>query len=189
METIKAHRVLNKNSHGCSEAEPVDRMNKNDIDPGGVEEGDGMATYTQILYHIVYGTKNHNDTLDLERHDELCKYTAGILKNKNCFVYKIGGYTEHIHIVTELHPTLTLADLVKDIKLSQSKWIKTNNIFSGFEGWQDGYGGFSCSWRDKDRVINYIANQTEHHRQKSFHEEYVEMLQKAGIRFDEKYLS
>ena len=148
-----------------------------------------MATYTQILYHIVYGTKNHNGTLDLERYDELCKYTAGILQNKNCFVYKVGGYTEHLHILTELHPSVALADLVKDIKLAQSKWIKTNNIFPAFDGWQDGYGGFTCSWKDKDRIINYIANQIEHHRHKTFREEYVEMLQQAGIEFDEKYLA
>ena len=148
-----------------------------------------MATYTQILYHIVYGTKNHIGTLDLERYDELCKYTAGILQNKNCFVYKVGGYTEHLHILTELHPSVALADLVKDIKLAQSKWIKTNNIFPAFDGWQDGYGGFTCSWKDKDRIINYIANQIEHHRHKTFREEYVEMLQQAGIEFDEKYLA
>ena len=147
-----------------------------------------MATYTQILYHIVYGTKNHNGTLDLEHHDELCRYTAGILQNKNCFVYKIGGYTEHLHILAELHPTIALADLVKDIKLATSKWIKTKKALLAFEGWQDGYGAFSCSWKDKDRVINYIANQFEHHRHKTFREEYIAMLQRAGIEFDEKYL-
>jgi REP element-mobilizing transposase RayT len=148
-----------------------------------------MATYTQILYHIVYGTKNHNGTLDLERHGELCKYTAGILKNKNCFVYKVGGYTEHLHILAELHPTIALADLVKDVKLAQSKWIKANKIFPAFDGWQDGYGAFTCSWKDKERIINYIANQIEHHRHKTFREEYIEMLQQAGIEFDEKYLA
>ena len=147
-----------------------------------------MATYTQILYHIVYGTKNHNGTLDLEHHDELCRYTAGILQNKSCFVYKIGGHTDHLHILTELHPTIALADLVKDIKLAQSKWIKTKRVFSMFEGWQDGYGAFTCSWKDKDRIINYIANQFEHHHCKTFREEYIEMLQHAGIEFDEKYL-
>ena len=64
-----------------------------------------MATYTQILYHIVYGTKNHNATLDLECHDELCRYTAGVLQNKKCFIHKVGGYTEHPHILTEARTT------------------------------------------------------------------------------------
>ena len=148
-----------------------------------------MATYTQILYHIVYGTKNHNGTLDLERHNELCRYTAGILMNKNCFVYKVGGYTEHLHILTELHPTIALADLVKDLKRAQSKWIKTDNVFPAFDGWQEGYGTFTCSWKDKERIINYIANQIEHHQHKTFREEYIEMLQQARIEFDKKYLS
>ena len=148
-----------------------------------------MATYTQILYHIVYGTKNHNGTLDLESHDELCRYTAGILQNKNCFVYKIGGYTEHLHILTELHPTIALADLVKDIKLAQSKWIKIKKIFPRFDSWQDGYGAFTCSWKDKDRITNYIENQSEHHHRKTFCEEYIEMLQQVEIKFDEKYLA
>ena len=147
-----------------------------------------MATYTQILYHIVYGTKNHNCTLDLERHNELCRYTAGILQNKKCFIHKVGGYTEHLHILTELHPSIALADLVKDTKLATSKWIKAKNIFPVFDSWQNGYGAFSCSWKDKDRIINYIANQIEHHRHKTFQEEYIEMLQQAGIEFNEKYL-
>jgi len=148
-----------------------------------------VATYTQILYHIIYGTKNHNGTLDLEHHDELSRYTAGISMKKNCFVYKIGGHTEHLHILTALHPTIALSELVKDIKLAQSKWIKSKNVFPAFDNWQDGYGAFTCSWKNKDRIIKYIANQKEHHRHKTFREEYIEMLQQAGIEFDERYLS
>ena len=148
-----------------------------------------MATYTQILYHIVYGTKDHRCTLDLERHDDLCRYAAGILRNKNCVVYKVGGHDNHLHILTSLHPLLALADLVKDVKLAASGWIKEEKVFPHFSGWQDGYGAFTCSWKDKDRIANYIANQREHHRHKAFREEYMEMLQKAGIEFDERYLA
>ena len=83
-----------------------------------------MATYTQILYHIVFGTKDHQGTLNLEHHDEVCRYIAGILKNKDCFVYNIGGHADHLHILTHLHPSIALADLVKDTKLATSKWIK-----------------------------------------------------------------
>jgi len=148
-----------------------------------------MATYTQILYHIVYGTKNHQRPLDLERHDDLCRYKAGILRNKNCVVYKVGGHDDHLHILTSLHPSLALADLVKDVKLAASGWIKEEKVFPHFGGWQDGYGAFTCSWKDKDRIENYIANQREHHRHKTFREEYMEMLRKAGIEFDERYLT
>ena len=148
-----------------------------------------MATYTQILYHIVYGTKDHQGTLDLECHDNLCRYTAGILRNKNCVVYKVGGYVDHLHILASLHPSLALADLIKDVKLGTSEWIKTDKVFRCFSGWQDGYGAFTCSWKDKDRIANYIVNQREHHQHKTFREEYIEMLRKAGIEFDERYLT
>ena len=148
-----------------------------------------MATYTQILYHIVYGTKNHQATLDLDRHDDLCCYTAGILRNKNCVVYKVGGHVDHLHILTSLHPSLALANIVKDVKIASSAWIKDEKVFPHFDGWQDGYGAFTCSWKDKDRIANYIENQREHHQRKTFREEYMEMLKKAGIEFDERYLA
>lgn len=147
-----------------------------------------MATYTQILYHIVFGTKDHQGTLDLEHHDEVCRYIAGILKNKHCFVYNIGGHTDHLHILTRLHPSLALADLVKDTKLATSKWIKEKKLLPVFSGWQNGYGAFTCAWKDKQRISSYIENQQEHHRVKTFQEEYIEMLQKAGIEYDERFL-
>lgn len=77
-----------------------------------------MATYTQILYHIVFGTKNRAGTLDQENHDPLWRYIAGVLRNKDCTVYIVGGYTNHVHILTSVHPSQTLADLVKDVKLA-----------------------------------------------------------------------
>ena len=104
-------------------------------------------------------------------------------------MYKVGGYVDHLHILTSLHPSLALADLIKDVKLGTSGWIKTDKVFRCFDGWQDGYGAFTCSWKDKDRIANYIVNQREHHQHKTFREEYIEMLQKAGIEFDERYLS
>jgi REP element-mobilizing transposase RayT len=147
-----------------------------------------MSTYTQILYHLVYGTKNRTSSLDLEKHDQLCKYIAGLLKNKKCVPHKIGGYSDHIHILLNLHPSVALSEIVKDIKLASSDWIKKENLFPDFEGWQDGYGAFTCSWSMKDEVSKYIDNQFEHHKQYSFKEEYIGFLKRAGIEFDEKYL-
>ena len=147
-----------------------------------------MATYTQILYHLVFGTKDHDGTLDIEHHDEVCSYIAGILKNKDCFAYKVGGNIDHIHILTTLHPSIGLADAVKSLKTSAGKWIKKSGKFPHFDGWQEGYGAFTCSWKDKGRIVNYIANQREHHHRKTFREEYIEMLSKCGIEFDEKHL-
>ena len=147
-----------------------------------------MANYTQILYHLVFGTKNHTGSLDLNRHDELCRYITGLLRNKKCVPHQLGGYKEHVHIIFGLHPSLALSDVVKDIKLSTSKWIKEKEIFPDFDGWQVGYGAFTCSWSVKDDVVKYVAGQYEHHRHKPFQEEYVEMLKRAGIEYDERYL-
>jgi len=147
-----------------------------------------MSTYTQILYQIVFTTKNQLPVLKEERTNELYRYFWGILKNKNCHGYIINGVEDHIHIVTHIHPTIALASLVKDLKTSSTKWIKENGIFKDFPGWQAGYGAFTYSAKDKDRLIEYVKNQKEHHRIKSFTEEDIELLIEHGISFDEKYL-
>ena len=147
-----------------------------------------MSTYTQILYQIVFSTKHREKTLDAGNRQELFKYISGILKNKKCHLYQIGGIDNHIHIVTHLHPSVALAGLVKDIKLASSEFIKTQKLFSGFNGWQDGYGAFTYSLDSKDRLINYVKNQEEHHKTITFLEEYRKLLLEHKIEFDEKYL-
>lgn len=147
-----------------------------------------MSTYTQILYQIVFSTKHRAHTLIKENQKELYQYISGVLKNKNCHLYQIGGVTDHIHILTHLHPSISLASLVKDIKLSASELIKTNHIFPDFSGWQEGYGAFTYAFKDKDKLITYIQNQEAHHHRKTFREEYIELLNEHGIEFDEKYL-
>jgi REP element-mobilizing transposase RayT len=147
-----------------------------------------MNTFTQILYQIVFAPKNQEKTLADENRQELYKYIWGILKNKKCHLYRIGGMSDHIHIVTHLHPTISLASLVKDIKIASSDYIKDTNLFPMFSGWQDGYGGFTYSFREKDRLIEYVIHQEEHHRTKSFKEELIELLTEHGVEFNEKYL-
>lgn len=147
-----------------------------------------MSTYTQILYQIIFGTKYREKVLLKDGRDELFKYITGLIKNKNCHLYIINGVEDHIHIVTHLHPTVSLSSLVKDIKLASSIYIKENNLFKDFINWQEGYGAFTYSIKEKDRLIEYVKNQEEHHRKKSFREEYVKLLGEHGIEFDEKYL-
>ena len=147
-----------------------------------------MSTYTQILYQIVFGTKNREKTLIAPNRHELFKYIWGILKKKNCHLYRINGVEDHLHIVTHLHPSVSLASLIKDIKLASSDFIKSNNIFQKFGGWQDGYGAFTYSIKEKDRLIEYVKNQEEHHKTETFRAEYVKLLNEHGIEFDEKYL-
>lgn len=146
-----------------------------------------MSTYTQILYQIVFSTKRRERTLTNPDRQELFKYISGLCKNKNCHLYRINGVEDHLHILTHLHPSLSLSSFVKDIKLASTDYIKKNNILPQFAGWQEGYGAFTYSVKEKDKLINYVMNQEEHHRTKTFKEEYVEFLDYHEIDFDEKY--
>lgn len=146
-----------------------------------------MATYTQIIYHIVFSTKDREPVLAAERRRDLFAYIWGVLKDKQCHLYRLNGVADHVHILTGLHPTVALADLVKDIKIASSAWIKDEKVFQGFSHWQDGYGAFTCCMKEKDALIEYIKNQEEHHRTTTFADEYRQLLVEAGIEFDERY--
>jgi putative transposase len=147
-----------------------------------------MNTYTQILYQIIFAPKNHEKTLTAKNRPQLYKYIGGILKNKKCHLYRIGGVSDHIHIVTHLHPIVSLASIVKEIKVASAIHIKNNNLFPMFSGWQDGYGGFTYSINETDRLIEYVKNQEEHHKTRSFREEFIDLLNEHGIEYDIKYL-
>jgi putative transposase len=147
-----------------------------------------MSTFTQIYYHLVFSTKGRERVLIEEHRKEFFRYTWGIVRNKDSHLYRINAVEDHVHILTSLHPSVAFADFVKDIKVATSVWIKEKGLFPGFQSWQEGYGGFTASHADKDRLIEYIKNQQEHHRVKSFVEELREMLVEAGVEFDEKYL-
>ncbi len=147
-----------------------------------------MSTYTQVYYHIVFSTKNRRPVLDPARRDDLFRYAWGIIKNHHGHLYRINGVEDHLHILSDLHPTVRLADLVKAIKTGTSKWIKENRIFPDFDHWQDGYGAVTHSHAERDAVVEYIKGQQQHHRQTSFIDEYRALLNKMGIEFEEKYL-
>jgi putative transposase len=147
-----------------------------------------MSSYRQILYHIIFGTKNRESVLAEEHSEELYKYMWGVIKNKDCKLYRINGVEDHIHILSDLHPSLSLADYVKTIKVSSSLWIKESDKFQRFTGWQEGYGAFTYSVREKDMIMNYIKNQKEHHKTETFYDEYKRLLIENGVSFDEKYL-
>jgi len=146
-----------------------------------------MSSYRQILYHIVFRTKDSRKTLVPEHSRELYAYIMGIIKNKNCFLYRINGMEEHIHVLCDLHPTIALADYMRDLKTSTSIWLKQSGKFSEFEGWADGYAALTYSWRDKEMIVNYIKNQQEHHKKESFDDELRRLLKEQGVEVDEKY--
>ena len=147
-----------------------------------------MSTFTQIYYHVGFSTKDRVPALSADRREDLFRYIWGILKNKDCHLYRIGGVEDHIHILTGLHPTCALADLVKTVKTSTSAWIKEKRVFGRFSHWQDGYGAFTVSHDNRDGVIEYIKSQVDHHRKVPFLDELRAFLAKHGVEFDEKYL-
>lgn len=147
-----------------------------------------MGTYRQIFYQIVFGTKYRKPVISREHDEELYKYIWGIIKNKKCKLYRINGIEDHIHIFSDLHPAISLGDYVKDIKIASNLWMKESGKFPLFDEWQDGYGAFTYSIKQKDVIINYVKNQKEHHKSENFYDEYKRLLQENGIEFDEKYL-
>lgn len=147
-----------------------------------------MSTYRQIFYHIVFGTKHRKKTIPEQHCEELYRYITGVITGKKCKLHRINGIEDHIHILSDLHPSISLSDYIKAIKVSSSLWMGGNPAFPRFEGWQDGYGAFTCSIRERDTIINYIKNQKEHHKTETFYDEYKRLLTENGIEFDERYL-
>ena len=146
-----------------------------------------MSSYRQILYHIVFRPKHGARVLNLDKSIELYAYILGYIKNRNCFLYQINGMEDHIHILSDLHPSIALADYIRDMKTSTSIWLKASGKFPEFVGWASGYAALTYAWRDKDKIINYIKNQRIHHKQEIFLDEYRRLLVEHNIRIDEKY--
>ena len=145
-------------------------------------------TYTQIYYHIVFSTKNRVRAISADRREDLYRYLWGIHRNLKSHLYRIGGVEDHVHILTSIHPTLALAEYIEEVKTGSTHWIRKENVFHAWPGWQDGYAGLTLAHKDKNGVIEYIKNQPEHHKRTTFMEEYRGLLEEAGIEYDPKYL-
>jgi putative transposase len=146
-----------------------------------------MSSYRQILYHLIFRTKDSMKTINQEHSRELYAYIMGYIKNKNCFLYRINGMEDHLHILCDLHPSIALADYMRDLKTSTSVWLKQSGNFHGFEGWADGYAAFTYAWKDKEMIVNYIINQQEHHKKETFEDELRRLLKEFGIEADDRY--
>ena len=149
--------------------------------------GSKMSSYRQILYHIIFRTKNSVGTIPLTESEELYRYIWGIIKNKNGKLLRINGMEDHIHILSDLPPTIALADYVRDIKANSSSWLKNNPQFPAFDSWAEGYAALTYAWRDKDMIVEYIKNQREHHKQTDFITEYRQLLEEHGVAIDERF--
>jgi len=146
-----------------------------------------MSSYRQILYHLVFRTKDSRKTIVLAYSKELFAYIMGIIRNKNCFLYRINGMEDHLHILCDLHPSIALADYMRDIKMSSSIWLKQSGKFPDFNGWAEGYAALTYGWKDKEMNASYIKNQPEHHKKESFENKLRRLLEEYGIKVDEKY--
>ncbi len=138
--------------------------------------------------HIIFSTKKWEPFIDDIISDELFSYIGGICKNLECFPVIVGGYRDHIHILCIISKKIALVNLLEKVKSGSSKWIKTKGEKYENFYWQSGYGSFSVSQADLHVVENYIRSQRNHHRKKSFKEEYLEFLQKYNVDYDERYL-
>ena len=146
-----------------------------------------MSAYRQILYHIVFRTKDSEKTINQQHSSDLYKYIWGIIKNKKCILFRINGMEDHIHILSDLHPSLALADYIRDIKVSSSKWMKESGLFPDFKGWGIKYCALTYSYNDRNMIINYIKNQQEHHKKESFQDEIKRLFMEQSIDLDEKW--
>lgn len=145
-------------------------------------------TYTQIHIHFVFSVKYREGIIANSWKEELYKYIAGIIKTNNHKLLAINGMPDHIHILIGVRPSQSVSDLMQDIKGSSSKWINEKKFLKSKFEWQEGYGAFSYSKSQVNRVIDYIKNQETHHQTKSFKEEYIDFLKMFEIDFDEKYI-
>lgn len=145
-------------------------------------------TYTQLYIQFVFAVQGRHNLIKESFREELEKIMCGIIANHNCKTYAIFCNPDHTHIFIGLHPTISPAKLMEQIKSGSSNWLKGKKHIHGKFSWQDGYGAFSYSKSHIDKVVKYILNQPEHHKTKPFKEEYLMILQKFEIDYDPKYL-
>ncbi|MCQ2319415.1 MAG: IS200/IS605 family transposase [Bacteroidales bacterium] len=144
-------------------------------------------SYTKLYYHIVIRTYRSGLSINIEHEKELYAYMMGFVNNMNAKLLRIGGMPDHIHLFVSLPATLPVAEFVQKLKVSSSKWLKTNPNFPLFDGWGREYAAFSYCERDKDMIVNYIKKQKEHHMKENFPDEYRKFLTDNGMTINELY--
>lgn len=144
-------------------------------------------SYVKLIYHIVLRTYRSVPSIVEDHEKELYAYMMGFVKNKNAKLIRIGGMPDHIHLLVSLPSTITLASFVQELKISANKWMKNSGNFPLFQGWSKEYAAFSYADKDRDMIANYIKNQKEHHKKRTFADEYRTFLKENGIAFKEEY--
>ncbi|KAB1232277.1 IS200/IS605 family transposase [Chryseobacterium viscerum] len=145
-------------------------------------------TYTQIYIQIVFAVRGRQNLILKENREELHKFITGIVSNRGQKLFAVFAMPDHVHILVSMSPVISISDLVRDIKAGSSKFINEEGWANGKFNWQEGYGAFSYSKSSVDSVVKYILNQEEHHKKKTFKEEYLGFMEKFEIEYDSKYL-
>jgi REP element-mobilizing transposase RayT len=145
------------------------------------------STHLSLHYHLVFSTKNRVPNIVETCRGRLHAYLGGVVRNVEGVPEAIGGVEDHVHLLIGLRATARLADVVRDVKAVSSRWVHEETGDRGFS-WQEGYGAFTVSASQRDMVREYIARQEEHHRKRTFQEEYVELLKRSGVEYDDRYL-
>jgi len=145
-------------------------------------------TYTQIHIHAIFAVQNRQSLISSDWRDDLYKYITGIVQNHNHKMLQINGMPDHIHVLLGFRPTQSLSELMKYVKQDSTKWINQNKFVNGRFSWQKGYGAFSHSRSQVPQVIKYIQKQREHHKKKSFRQEYLDFLEKFDVDYDERFI-
>jgi len=145
-------------------------------------------TYTQIYIHSVFAVRNRDFAISKKWNNELYKYITGIVQNLGNKMLAINGMPDHVHMLIGLNSQQAVSKLLQEVKANSSKWINESSFFKGRFSWQEGFGAFSYSHSQLDTVIKYIQKQQEHHKKKTFREEYLEFLEKFKVDFDKRYL-
>lgn len=145
-------------------------------------------TYSQLYIHFVFGVQNRKSLIHPDWEEELYKYITGMIQKKGHKMIAINGMPDHLHIFVGYQPKESISELIKVVKGESSKWIREKQIVQGKFRWQEGFGAFSYSRSHICRVYKYIENQKEHHRKKTFMEEYIDLLEKYEIDYDERYI-
>ena len=145
-------------------------------------------TFTQIYLQFVFAVQNRHSLIGPIWKNELYKYITGIVQNNKHKLITINGTPNHIHVFIGYKPHQLIPDLLQDIKGHSSKWINQKAFTKGKFAWQAGYGAFSYSHSHIDHVVQYIMNQEAHHKKKTFREEYIQLLKRFNIEYDERYI-
>lgn len=145
-------------------------------------------TYTQLYVQFVFSVKGRQNLIKDSFREELEKVICGIVTNHKCKVYAVYCNPDHTHLLVSMHPTVTSSKLMEQVKSGSSKWLNERKFIAGKFAWQDGFGAFSYSKSHIRDVVSYIINQPVHHKKKTFREEYLMLLQKFEIDYDERFL-